>query len=407
MALALTHPGTHAHQRTRPLWMATAYMALVFVGSTLPTPLYSTYQKLFGFSPLALTLIYAVYALGNLSALFLLGRISDQVGRRPIAELAIAFGLASTIVFLLASGAAGLAWARALSGVALGLAAGTCAAWIAELLEEERKPLAASYAVGGNMLGLALGALAAGLLGQYARWPLKLCFILYLIALLFLAVLAWSIPETVHDGIRSFRQLSLRPRIGIPRRIRGKFIAPAVTVFDSMALFGFYAAITPTMLAEDLNETSRALSGGLVFELCIAAMLTVVLLRSVSSRSAMLIGLALQVPSVALLFMAQYAHSLAILLLGTLIVGIAVALSYRGSLQVINLIAPAERRAEVVSSYLITGFAGNSLPVIGVGLLSRSFGSLPASGVFACTIGSCAILGLLTGIRSAPSSDSP
>jgi hypothetical protein len=55
-------------------------------------------------------------------------------------------------------------------------------------------------------------------------------------------------------------------------------------------------------------------------------------------------------PSVALLVWAQDAKSMPILLAGTTLAGIAAALGYRGSLQVINEIAPADRRAEVVSS---------------------------------------------------------
>ena len=46
-------------------------------------------------------------------------------------------------------------------------------------------------------------------------------------------------------------------------------------------------------------------------------------------------------------------------------------LGYRGSLEVINRIAPADRRSEVVSSSLIALFAGNSVPVIGIGVCRR------------------------------------
>ena len=96
------------------------------------------------------------------------------------------------------------------------------------------------------------------------------------------------------------------------------------------------------------------------------AALAVFATRMLHSRSAMLAGLALMLPSVGLLVGAQYAQSLLLLLLGTSVAGLAAALGYRGSLQVINQIAPAERRAEVVSSYLLAGFVGNSIPIIGV-----------------------------------------
>ena len=91
-----------------------------------------------------------------------------------------------------------------------------------------------------------------------------------------------------------------------------------------------------------------------------------------------------------------------VLLLGTTVAGIAAALGYRGSLQVINQIAPAERRAEVVSSYLLAGFAGNSLPIIGVGLLSGVIGTTLASASFAATIALCVLAALIIGYKHAP-----
>jgi hypothetical protein len=71
----------------------------------------------------------------------------------------------------------------------------------------------------------------------------------------------------------------------------------------------------------------------------------------------------------------------------TLVSGVAGALGYRGSLQVVNRIAPSEQRAELVSSYYVVTFLGNSLPVIGVGVVTTLAGALAASIGFAATIG--------------------
>jgi hypothetical protein len=55
-----------------------------------------------------------------------------------------------------------------------------------------------------------------------------------------------------------------------------------------------------------------------------------------------------------------------------------------------------------VSSYLIALFAGNSLPVIGIGLLSAYAGSLTAHVSFALLITALAGVAALTGIKYAP-----
>lgn len=59
------------------LAIVAAELAAVFLGAILPTPLYPLYREAFGFSGVMLTLIYAVYVLGNLMALLFFGRLSD------------------------------------------------------------------------------------------------------------------------------------------------------------------------------------------------------------------------------------------------------------------------------------------------------------------------------------------
>ena len=65
-----------------------AMLAVMFVGAILPTPLYPLFREAFGFSPVTLTLIYAVYVLGNLVALLLFGRLADQIGQHVDREAA-------------------------------------------------------------------------------------------------------------------------------------------------------------------------------------------------------------------------------------------------------------------------------------------------------------------------------
>ncbi len=70
------------------------------------------------------------------------------------------------------------------------------------------------------------------------------------------------------------------------------------------------------------------------------------------------------------------------------------ALGYRGSLQIVDEVAPPDRRAELLASYLLVCYTGNSLPVVGVGLLSQATGPETAHRVFAAVL---ALLGLVAG----------
>jgi MFS family permease len=74
--------------------------------------------------------------------------------------------------------------------------------------------------------------------------------------------------------------------------------------------------------------------------------------------------------------------------------GVAAALCYRGTFQVVNEIAPPDKRAEVLSSYQIVAFLGNAGPVIGVGVLTAAFGPKAATGSLAVVVALLACLAL-------------
>jgi MFS family permease len=378
-----------------------ALVCVIFMGSTLATPLYVLYARAFGFSPITLTLVYAIYVVGNVVALLFLGRLSDMIGRRHVGLMALAVAGLSTVLFLLAKTTAWLFVARALSGFAVGLAAAAATAWLVELVADDDRSRATLIATSSNFLGLAIGSLLSGMLAQYAPWPLHLIFVFYLAMLLMVAILIALTHETVARGGRSLNHISFRPRLGVPPSIRVPFIAPAVTLFGTMALVGFYAALLPSLLTEILHETSRAIAGAVVFELALVVAVAILATHRLASRTAMLIGLALLLPSLAALVLAEALGSMPILLTGTALSGISAALGYRGSLQVVNQIAPADRKAEVVSSYFVAGFIGNAVPVIGVGVISHVSNLTIASLAFALTIAVFAIAALFVGLKYA------
>jgi MFS family permease len=122
---------------------------------------------------------------------------------------------------------------------------------------------------------------------------------------------------------------------------------------------------------------------------------TIVATRSLTSWTALVSGLVLMLPGLGLLVAAEALGSLTVLLVGTALSGVSSALSYRGSLQVVNQIAPADRRAEVVSSYFVAVFTGNAVPVLGVGVVVTFTDLLTATAAFAITLAAFAIVALV------------
>src|SRR5262245_54857379 len=103
-------------------WLAAFVIGLGLYASLTPSPLYRSYSILWHFSPLTLTLIYATYAFGVLAALLLVGKVSDDVGRRPVLRVALSGLTLATLLFLAADSAAWLFVARGLQGLATGAA---------------------------------------------------------------------------------------------------------------------------------------------------------------------------------------------------------------------------------------------------------------------------------------------
>ena len=211
-------------------WIVAAEIAVIYVLSTLPTPTYVIYGQQFRFSEIVLTLIYAAYVIGTVTTMFFLGRLSDQVGRRPVVLISLGIGAAGAIIFLFANTTAWLFPARILSGLAIALASGASAAWIVELQTQQDKTFASQITIGANLLGLGVGPLIAGLLAQYAPWPLRLCYIVFLALVIPTVVLIWMSRETL-DKPTSLSNASVRPRLGVPPAIHAQFISPAIAAF--------------------------------------------------------------------------------------------------------------------------------------------------------------------------------
>jgi MFS family permease len=371
-------------------------IAIGFAGSTMITPLYALYQARFGFSAVALTIVYAAYVIGNLFSLLFLGRVSDRIGRRPIAFTAIALCLIAASIFLKAQSTAWLFAGRIVAGLAVGLASGTGTAWLVDLQPDDR-PRATLLAIQANMAGIGLGPLIAGLLASYAPWPLILPFLVYGAAIATVAVMVTRTRETV--STRPIDATLFRPQFALPQDARAAFVAPAVTSFAAFAFVGFYAALLPSILHQAMHLASPAIGGAILGQLFAVAAATMLATRRLSSRMAMLSALVTIAPALALLVLAQSQQSLALLMLGTTCGGVALALGYRGSLEIVNTIAPADRRAGLVSVYLVICFIGNSLPVIGVAMISSVAGPVRASEIFAGVMLVLAALAFATGLR--------
>jgi MFS family permease len=114
-------------------WLVGYVFAITIAFSAVPAPLYVLYQARDHFGALLVTVIFAVYALGVAVSLFLVGHVSDWLGRRRILLIAVAVNMASGLLFLLWPAVPGLIIGRIISGVSIGMLTATATAYLSEL----------------------------------------------------------------------------------------------------------------------------------------------------------------------------------------------------------------------------------------------------------------------------------
>ncbi|CAM5303581.1 MFS transporter [Streptomyces avidinii] len=367
-------------RRWRQCFLSGAVFAVCMAGTTLPTPLYGLYQEKFGFSELMVTVVYAVYAFGVIGVLLLAGNASDAVGRRPVLLAGLAFSALSAVCFLCATGLGWLYAGRLLSGLSAGLFTGAATAYVMELAPGSGAARATFVATAANMGGLGCGPLLAGVLAQYAPWPLYLPFAVHLALVAASALILLRLPETVRDR----KPLStVRPqRPGLPPQVRSVFAPAAITSFVGFALFGVFTSVSPAFLAQSLDVHNHAVSGAIVALAFFASTAGQLAVGRVGVSRSLPLGCAGLLAGLVLLAGALWWDQLALVVASALVGGAGQGLAFRGSLSAVAAASPPDQRAAVISMLFVVAYTGISVPVIGVGLLVEPIGLEGAGLVF-------------------------
>jgi MFS family permease len=166
--------------------------------STAPSALYGLYERHEYFSPITITLVYAVYVGGVTAGLLLVGHVSDWYGRKAVLIPALTLAVAAAVLFMSWQSFIGLLVARVITGLALGATVATATAYIADLDAAADGAVTRRAGTVGRIAqigGLAVGPLASGLLARYAPGGMTLPYLVLLVALL-VALLAVALtPE--------------------------------------------------------------------------------------------------------------------------------------------------------------------------------------------------------------------
>lgn len=376
------NPGRRPARAARLRFWGTAYALLILLtGTNLPTPLYRGYAARFGFSPLVVTLIFAAYVAVLIPSLLLAGPLSDAVGHRRVLLPAVTVAALGSLVFALADSTGWLFAARILQGLALGAASGPLTAALTELEPSGNRGKAALVSTVASVGGLGLGPVLAGLLAQYAPAPHVLPFAIEIALLLPAAAAILALPARTRPTARWHPR---RPEI--PRGMRTVFATSGTASLLAFAVTGLFLTLIPTYVTTLSGSTNLLLGGAAVALMLLCSALAQLTGYGRSARTLELVGLPLLAAGLALLALAGGLSSLTLLLAATVIAGIGQGLAFLGGLTAVNQAAPAERRADVISSFYVIIYVGVGLPVIGVGFLATAAGLAAAVQYFAYAV---------------------
>jgi len=368
---------TPTRQRFGFALLAYAFAA-VMLGTTLPTPMYALYSDRMHFQVLTTTVIFSTYAVGVLAALLVFGRWSDALGRRPVLLAGAGFALASAVVFLFADDVPLLLVGRVLSGLSAGVFTGTATAAIVETSPPHQRDRATAIATVANIGGLGAGPLVAGVLVQYAPAPLQLSFWVHIVLVLLGVGAVLMAPETSsRTGTLGLQRLS------VPAEMRPVFLTAATAAFAGFSVTGLFMAVVPTFVRSVIGIENHAVAGVVASSIFVASAVAQLSARRIPPRRAVAIGCAILVVGMVVLAIALHLASLPLLVVAALVAGIGQGISFSRGLAAVAELAPADRRAEVSSTYFVVAYVAISVPVIAEGFASQHLGLRTAGVSFA------------------------
>ena len=366
-------------RRLAPFYYA-ATSALFLAASSAPTPLYRLYQQAFAFSPVLLTVIFAVYAFSLLAALLIVGSISDHLGRRPVIFASILLNMVAIALFLMAKGPDWLIAARIVQGFATGTAVSSTGAALVDL-DPIRGSITNSLA---PLAGMAAGALGTSLLIQFAPAPTVLVYVVTLALLMLQAALLWLVPETTRR--RAGLLASLKPEVAVPQQARRTLLALTPINIAVWALAGFYLSLVPSLVSATTGSTAPLVGGSVVAALTISGAAAVFLLRKRSAVTIMRFGIPTMTLGILTVIAGMHAAEVPILAAGTLIAGAGFGAVFLGTVRSIMPLAKPDERAGLLSAFYIQSYLAFSVPAILAGFLSKALGFAEAADIYAAAI---------------------
>jgi MFS family permease len=336
--------------------------------SAAPTPIYRFYRETLGLTPFTITLIFATYSFTMIATFLTVARLSDFVGRKPMMLLGLGLNAVALLLFLIAQSAETLVLARAIQGVATGVALATLGALIVDTAPHWAATLNSVTA----FMGLALGALISGVFVAFAPWPTHLVYALLLgVTLAEMVILAWIVETTSR---KAGAWSGIRPKLAVPKAAAAAMARLFPLTLSAWALGGFYLSLMPSLVIEATGIRSPLVGAAVVAALMVSGGLSSLATRGLDAGKTVRASAALLAIGIVLTLFAIAAGSPVGMAFGTIVAGLGFGASYGASLRVLLPLASSHERAGLLSAYFVESYLAFALAAIAAGLAAPRFG---------------------------------
>lgn len=359
------------------VWVCFA-MCVGVMGTALISPLYPLYQQAWELRTSDISLIYVVYMAGALFGLLFMGRLSDTLGFRKVMLAGLLLGWAGNLVTMLAWGLPSLNMGRFAVGLSSSLIVTSASVGLVQMSRDgasQRISMITSFLLA---LGFGLGPITGGVIGQWLPNPLKLTYvpslILGVLAVYALVRVKLAQPP-LHGAPHILGWRTFMPRLAWARHgDRLAFTLTCVCPFFAFGVFGIYASMAPLFLEKMLPWHGPVVSGTSIGVILLASAMVQLACVRMSTRRAGLLGLLAVVLSNALLVLNFTAGSSLVFIIGVCAAAAGHGMCLLAGISMVNRIASPSERSGLISTYLVCGYVGSIVPLLGVGWVADHYG---------------------------------
>ncbi|RTZ48230.1 MFS transporter [Candidimonas sp. SYP-B2681] len=376
-------------------------MCVGVMGTALASPLYPLYQDVWHLKASDITVIFTIYMFGVLASLLFLGRLTNRFGFLPMLRAGLIVVTLGVLLSMVAWNPESFMLSRLAIGLASGLITTSASIGMSQLSRAGDVKRAAVITTFAMTLGFGLGPLVGGLIAQWVPKPL---FSAYLPSLLLGLIAIYALftiripPLSTPAASAHHRKdwlTQLLPRITMPPRALSRpFWIGSMGAFSAFGMFSLYASLAPSFMQDILSWHGPAASGASIAAILFLSSTFQLAARRVPNKMNAVAGYGALVVSNLLLIATTYTGLIWLFMLSALTTALGHGLANLAGMSLVNKMATPASRAGLLSSYMIVGYLGTIVPILGMGWLSDRLGLAYAIMIFSASM--TAVTAILT-----------